>query len=51
MIKRRSIEFDQEDTEKIIELAESIKQQYGLKNIAFHYEDLPKQYWWIETLE
>lgn len=43
------IEIDEEDVENLKELAESIKQKHGIKNITIHYEDLPKQYWYIET--
>jgi len=46
---KRKIEFDQEDKDDLIELAEKFKQKYGIKNIKFHYEDLPAQYWYIET--
>jgi len=40
--------FDKEDKENIFELAESLKQKHGIKNIKFHYEDLPKLYWYME---
>ena len=42
--------FDDEDKENLFELAESIKQKHGLKNIKIHYEDLPAPYWYIEVL-
>jgi len=32
-----------------MELAESLKQKHGVKNIKFHYEDLPEQHWYIES--
>lgn len=43
--------FDDEDKEKLLEIAESLKEKYSIKNIKFHYEDLPEQYWYIEVLE
>lgn len=39
----------EDDKEELIELAESLKQKHGIKNIKIHYEDLPKPYWLIET--
>ena len=41
--------FENDDEELLKELAETIKQKHGLKNIEIHYEDLPKPYWYIET--
>lgn len=44
------IVFDDEDHEKLMELVESIKQKHSVKNIKIYYEDLPEQYWYIETM-
>ena len=44
------IEFDDEDKEALFELAESLKQKYGIKNITFHFDDI-SEYWYIQTLE
>ena len=41
--------FNDEDNQNLIDFAESLKQKHSIKNIKFHYEDLPKPYWYIES--